>query len=67
MMLFDPDRYVQEIENTKLIKQIKPPNNKVPPVNLPKLAFDKKIVPIVVSSELIKYCSWTSDLMISLC
>jgi hypothetical protein len=49
MMLFDADRYVQEIENTKLIKAIKPPNNKVPPVNLPKLAFDKKLVPIVVS------------------
>jgi hypothetical protein len=49
MMLFDADRYVEEIENTKLIKPIKPPNNKVPPVNLPKLAFDKKLVPIVVS------------------
>ena len=49
MMLFDADRYVQEIENTKLIKPIKPPNNKVAPVNLPKLAFDKKLVPIVVS------------------
>ena len=66
MMLFDPDRYVQEIENTKLIKAIKPPNNKVPPVNLPKLAFDKKVVPIVVSISNDKYDSWTLDLMINL-
>lgn len=59
MMLFDADRYVQEIENTKLIKPIKPPNNKVPPVNLPKLAFDKKLVPIVVSKTqgLLNRCS----------
>jgi len=51
-MLFDPDRYVQDIQNTQLIKPLKPPNNKVPPVNLPKLAFDKKVVPIVVRTYL---------------
>jgi hypothetical protein len=35
-----------------MIKQLKPFNNKVPPVNLPKLAFDKKIAPIVVRLSL---------------
>jgi hypothetical protein len=49
MMLFDTEKYLTELENSKMIKQLKPFNNKVPPVNLPKLAFDKKIAPIVVS------------------
>lgn len=35
-----------------MIKPLKPPNTKVPPVNLHKLAFDKKLVPIVVSLSL---------------
>lgn len=48
-MLFDPDKYLDDMESAKLLKPLKAPNNKVPPVNLPKLAFDKKIVPIVVS------------------
>jgi hypothetical protein len=48
MMLFDTEKYLSELENSKMIKQLKPFNNKVPPVNLPKLAFDKKIAPIVV-------------------
>jgi SNF5 / SMARCB1 / INI1 len=48
MQLFDPDRYVREMEATRQLKPLKPPNNKVPPVNLSKLAFDKKLVPIVL-------------------
>lgn len=47
-MLFDPDAYIDALENQKLIPALKAPNNKVPPVNLQKLAFDKKIAPIVV-------------------
>lgn len=47
-MLFDPDRYLDDLETARLVRPLKAPNNKVPPVNLPKLAFDKKIVPIVV-------------------
>jgi hypothetical protein len=49
-MLFDIDRYLDEMETSRMIKQLKPPNNKVPAVNLSKLAFDKKIAPIVVSN-----------------
>jgi hypothetical protein len=48
MKLFDEDKYFADMENARLIKQLKAPNNKVPPVNLPKLAFDKKVAPIVV-------------------
>lgn len=50
--MFDVDRYISEQEHARQIKVLKPPNNKVPPVNLPKLAFDKKLVPIVVSSDI---------------
>ena len=48
-MLFDTERYVQEIEDGKKIKELKAPNNKVPALNLPKLAPEKKIVAIQVS------------------
>ena len=47
-MLFDSERYMQDVENAQKIKPLKVPNNKVPALNLPKLAFDKKIAPIVV-------------------
>jgi len=49
MRVFDEDRYLQDIEVARMIKPMKAPNNKVPPVNLPKLAFDKKLAAIVVS------------------
>jgi hypothetical protein len=52
MRVFDEDRYLKDIEASKLIKPLLPPNNKVPPVNLPKLAFDKKLAGIVVRT----YC-----------
>lgn len=48
-MLFDSERYLQEIQDSQSIKLLKAPNNKVPAVNLAKLAFDKKIAPIIVS------------------
>jgi hypothetical protein len=52
MQLFDADNYVREQlelqDNAALIKPLEKPDNKVPSVNLPKLAFDKKIVPIVL-------------------
>ena len=66
-MLFDAEKYLTELENSKMIKQLKPPNNKVPPVNLPKLAFDKKIAPIVVSIVKISNYRLTSNSGISLC
>ncbi len=69
MMLFDAEKYLAELENSKKIKQLKPPNNKVPPVNLPKLAFDKKIVPIVVSflAVILSACRLILSSEISLC
>ena len=48
-MLFDAERYIQEIEDGKRIKELKAPNNKVPALNLPKLAPEKKTVAIQVS------------------
>lgn len=47
-MLFDSDRYIQEMEDLRKIVPLKVPNNKVPAVNLSKLSFDKKIAPIMV-------------------
>ena len=52
MRVFDEDRYLKDIEAARLVKPLKAPNNKVPPVNLPKLAFDKKLAAIVVSRSL---------------
>lgn len=52
-MLFDSDKYLQEIEDIRKVEPLKAPNNKVPPVNMSKLSFDKKIAPIVVSILLI--------------
>jgi len=46
--LFDTDRYLQQIEERLDMDQFKPPFNKVPATNLPKLAPDKKVVPIQV-------------------
>ena len=48
-MLFDTERYIQEIEDDKRVSELKAPNNKVPALNLPKLAPEKKIVAINVS------------------
>ncbi len=48
-MLFNPDRYVEDVLDVREIKVLKQPNNKVPAVNLPKLALDKRIAPITVS------------------
>lgn len=50
--LFDTGRYLAEIERAATIKEIKPPNNKVPALNLPKLAPEKKIVPICIDVTL---------------
>ena len=52
-LLFDSDRYVREIETANaLTKELKAPSNKVPALNLPKLAPDKKIVPICINVTL---------------
>ena len=52
-LLFDSDRYVREIETAnRLTKELKAPSNKVPALNLPKLAPDKKIVPICINVAL---------------
>ena len=48
-MLFDSDKYLDSLESLRQVPALAPPNNKVPPVNLAKLAFDKKIAPITVS------------------
>ena len=48
-MLFDTERYIQEIEDDKRVRELKAPNNRVPALNLPKLAPEKKIVAINVS------------------
>jgi len=48
-MLFDPDKYLAAIEDSRSIKPLHPPNNKVAPVNLPKLAIDKRLASIVVN------------------
>ena len=53
--LFDTDRYIREIEAVNdLTKELKAPSNKVPALNLPKLAPDKKIVPICINVTLRK-------------
>lgn len=53
MQLFDADRFVKDQLELQaqacLVKPLEKPDNKVPPVNLPKLSFDKKTVAIVVS------------------
>ena len=48
-MLFDSDKYIDALESLRQVPPLVAPNNKVPPVNLAKLAFDKKIAPITVS------------------
>ena len=48
-MLFDTERYIEEIEDDKRVRELKAPNNKVPALNLPKLAPEKKLVAISVS------------------
>ena len=50
--LFDTERYIKEIEASKLTKELKAPSNKVPALNLPKLAPEKKIVPITIDVTL---------------
>jgi hypothetical protein len=44
--LFDSDKYISSLQSMQKIEVLKGPNNKVPVNNLPKLAPDKKIVPI---------------------
>ena len=51
---FDTERYIKEIECSTYTKEIKPPSNKVPALNLPKLAPEKKIVPITIDVTLAK-------------
>ncbi|CDW79536.1 dna binding and zinc-finger domain-containing protein [Stylonychia lemnae] len=46
-MLFDTDTYFEQMQDLRRIQPLKPPNNKVPAVNLSKLSFDKKIAPIL--------------------
>ena len=50
--LFDSERYVREIAASVYTKELKPPSNKVPALNLPKLAPEKKIVPICIDVAL---------------
>jgi hypothetical protein len=49
-MLFDTDKFIEKKWDSPSleISQMKPPNNKVSAINLPKLAPDRKIVPIKV-------------------
>jgi hypothetical protein len=60
-MLFDTDKYIEEKIGSKLGNpeieftedlELKPPANKVPACNLPKLAPDKRIVPIVIDVKI---------------
>jgi hypothetical protein len=60
-MLFDTDKYIEEKIGNKLGSleiektedfDIRPPANKVPACNLPKLAPDKRIVPIVIDVKI---------------
>lgn len=72
MQLFDADRFVKEQldlqANACLLKPLEKPDNKVPPVNLPKLSFDKKVAAIVVGYRSVnKGCSSTSNSEISSC
>lgn len=46
--VFDTDKYIDALDKVPPMDVIKPPNNKVPANNLPKLAPEKKIVPITV-------------------
>lgn len=50
--LFDTERYVREIEASTYTREIKAPSNKVPALNLPKLAPEKKTVPICIDVTL---------------
>ena len=45
--VFDTDNYIDTVlADSEQMEHFKAPNNKVPVNNLPKLAPDKKIVPI---------------------
>ena len=50
--IFDTERYIREIEASDYTKEIKAPSNKVPALNLPKLAPEKKTVPICIDVTL---------------
>ena len=52
--MFDPDKFVQDVSSRKNIfdESLKMPTYKVPANNLQKLAFDKKIVNIVLDIKL---------------
>lgn len=52
--LFDTEQYVREIEASTYTREIKAPSNKVPALNLPKLAPEKKIVAITIDVTLAK-------------
>ncbi len=48
-MLVDEDAYLAEMEQYRDLNIEKPVTHKIPFVNIQKLPFDKKVVPIVVS------------------
>jgi len=53
--MFDPEKYIEDInarKNDKLSVPLHHPQNKVPPNNLFKLGFDKKIVNIVLDIKI---------------
>ncbi len=47
-MIVDEDTYMENIERSKALDVEKLPKNKVPAINLQKLAFERKNVPITV-------------------
>jgi len=47
--VFDTDKYIDRLNSYSTMAVFKAPNNKVPVNNLPKLAPEKKTVPIKVS------------------
>jgi len=50
--LFDTERYIEEVGSSMETRESKAPSNKVPALNLPKLAPEKKIVPICIDVTL---------------
>ena len=52
--MFDPEKFVRDVNSRKFLSDetLKMPTNKVPTNNLQKLAFDKKIVNIVLDIKL---------------
>ena len=53
--MFDPDKYIEELNVRKydqLSVPLKHPQNKVPPNNLFKLGFEKKVVNIILDIKI---------------